>query len=174
MIVGIMSDSHGKGDMVRAAVQILNRNGAEMLFHCGDIGDAEVLGELLEIPTHFTWGNMDRPDEVMHTFCLTVDLPWPEPPVCVKVAGKQIAICHGHEGFMKSLVEDGQFDYVFYGHSHQPRDHRFGRTRLINPGALQRASVKTVATLDTTADELTYYEVPTGRVVEVPNECGPE
>jgi len=38
-------------------------------------------------------------------------------------------------------------------------DTRFGQTRLINPGALSRAAVKTVAILDVTLDELTFFQV---------------
>jgi hypothetical protein len=39
------------------------------------------------------------------------------------------------------------------------RDERFGRTRIINPGALFRASEKTVALLDTEADQLDYLRI---------------
>jgi hypothetical protein len=38
-------------------------------------------------------------------------------------------------------------------------DRRNGRVRVINPGALYRASPKTVATLDLKADELRYHIV---------------
>ncbi len=168
MIVGIMSDSHGKVEMVRAAVSILRRKGAEVLFHCGDVGGIDVLDELLELPTHFVWGNMDRADGIAHAYCESVGLPWPKPPVTVELAGKHIALYHGHELLSGMPVEDGRFDYVFFGHTHQRRDSRQGRTRFINPGALQRASIKTVATLDLTSDVLAFYEVPTGQPVPAP------
>ncbi|MBN1346673.1 MAG: YfcE family phosphodiesterase [Phycisphaerae bacterium] len=167
MIVGILSDSHGRVEWVRLAVEVLRRNGAEMLFHCGDLGGIEVLDELLEIPTRFVWGNMDRPDGATFAYCQTVGLPWPEAPLTVELDGKRIAACHGHEPHARSLLENGQFDYVFFGHSHERQDTRKGRTRVINPGALHRASVKTVATLDLASDTLTFFEVSTGRVVEL-------
>lgn len=165
MILGILSDSHGRVERVRAAVQVLRDHGAEMLFHCGDVGGIDVLGELLEVPTHIIWGNMDRPDGAMHAYCQTVGLAWPQTPVRVELDGKRIAACHGHEHFARSLMEGDGFDYVFFGHTHQRSDTRLGGTRLINPGALQRAAVKTVATLDLPTDKLTFHEVPTGRIV---------
>lgn len=167
MIIGILSDSHGKVEAVRAAVRVLRQNGAATLFHCGDIGDVDVLSELLDVPTHFVWGNIDRPDGATRGFCEAVGLPWPDPPVTVGLAGKWIAMYHGHEVLSGMRVEDGKFDYVFYGHTHDARDSRQGKTRFINPGALYRAPVKTVATLDLVADVLTFYEVPTGRIVRV-------
>ncbi len=167
MIVGILSDSHGKIEAVRAAVWVLRRNGAQRLFHCGDVGGIDVLGEMLETPTRFVWGNMDRPDGAAYTYCETVGLPWPVPPVTVEMVGKRIALCHGHEPFCRSLIENEQFDYVLFGHTHEPKDTRRGKTRIINPGALQRAPIKTVATLDLPNDRLTFYEVPSGRVVRL-------
>ena len=39
------------------------------------------------------------------------------------------------------------------------RDERFGKTRIINPGALHRASEKTVALLDLATDQLEFIRV---------------
>jgi len=46
------------------------------------------------------------------------------------------------------LENSGQYDYLFYGHSHVASEHRTGPTRIINPGALHRARPKTFAVLD--------------------------
>ncbi len=165
MIVGILSDSHGHAEAVRSAVEILRRHGAEMLFHCGDLGGVEVLDELVGLPVHFVWGNMDRPDGATYAYCETVGLPWPNGPVEVEVAGKRIGVYHGHEFLRGVRVEPGRFDYVFFGHTHQREDVQRDGTRFINPGALHRASTKTVATLDLATDALTYFRVPDGDVV---------
>ncbi len=165
MIVGILSDSHGRAEAVRQAVEVLRRHGAERLFHCGDVGDHDTLDELLELPTVFVWGNMDHPTPAAHVYCQRVGLPWPEPPVVVAVDGKRIGLCHGHERFVRTFGEDCDLDYLFIGHSHQRGEFRQGKTRIINPGALHRASPKTVATLDLDTDELTFLTVPDGRIV---------
>jgi predicted phosphodiesterase len=50
-------------------------------------------------------------------------------------------------------------DYLLHGHSHEVRDERVGRTRIINPGALCRAARYTAAILDPDADALEVLEV---------------
>jgi predicted phosphodiesterase len=52
-----------------------------------------------------------------------------------------------------------EHDYLLQGHTHVRLDECVGRTRIINPGALHRAAVKTVVTLDTRADRLLPFEV---------------
>jgi hypothetical protein len=51
------------------------------------------------------------------------------------------------------------YDYLFHGHTHVVRDDRIGKLRIINPGALYRASRKTVALLNLTDDRLQYLTV---------------
>jgi predicted phosphodiesterase len=51
-------------------------------------------------------------------------------------------------------------DYLFTGHTHVAHDRYEGKTRLINPGALTRASRFTVALLNLETDELTSLEIP--------------
>jgi predicted phosphodiesterase len=43
---------------------------------------------------------------------------------------------------------------VFYGHTHQAAEHRTGKTRVINPGALHRARPKTFVVLDLATGEV--------------------
>jgi predicted phosphodiesterase len=56
-------------------------------------------------------------------------------------------------------------DYLLFGHSHRPTDERRGPTRRINPGALHRAKVRTVAVLDMARDSLHWLTVDEGRGV---------
>jgi predicted phosphodiesterase len=60
---------------------------------------------------------------------------------------------------VKRILAEQRDDYLLLGHSHVKSDHRQGRIRVINPGALHRASPKTVATLDTSSDELKFIVV---------------
>jgi putative phosphoesterase len=154
LLLGIMSDSHGRADRVRQARQMLECAGAEVLFHCGDVGGLEVLDELIGCRVYFVWGNMDSPSDAWRQYVESVGLRWPEVPLIVELAGRRIAVCHGHEPVFARAVESGQYDYVLYGHTHAGSDHRVGRTRLINPGALHRARLRTVALLDLARDAL--------------------
>ena len=56
-------------------------------------------------------------------------------------------------------MSDEAADYILHGHTHCKRDERIGRCRVINPGALHRANPKSVATLDTASDTLTFHDI---------------
>jgi predicted phosphodiesterase len=67
----------------------------------------------------------------------------------LELGGKRIAWLHGHvRGARLRLEASGEWDFIFYGHSHKPKVHKTGKTLVLNPGALHRAKVKTVAVLD--------------------------
>jgi predicted phosphodiesterase len=51
------------------------------------------------------------------------------------------------------------FDYILHGHTHQPDDYHLGTMRIINPGALHRVRIKTVALLDLATDELEFIPI---------------
>lgn len=49
--------------------------------------------------------------------------------------------------------------YLLHGHTHLRRDDRVGHTRIVNPGALYRAKVKTCALINLATDDLTFIEL---------------
>ena len=162
MLVGIMSDSHGDAEATAGAVQLLTQHGAKKLFHCGDIGGQDVLAQLAGYDVVFVWGNCDEPAAALRGCVASLGLPWPQPPVRVEINGKRIAVFHGHETSFASAANDPTLDYLFHGHTHRYADHHKGRCRVINPGALYRASIKTVATLDLLRDDLHFWRIDTG------------
>lgn len=175
MIVGILSDTHGRHDRARKALGLLRAKGATTIIHCGDIGGEEVLDELATAaaelssaapnPQHrgtgvwFVWGNCDHVDEGIRDYVRSIGLTPPlAVPLLLPVAEKSIAVFHGHERELERF-DSSKVDYLLHGHSHERRDERFGNLRVINPGALQRAHEHTVATLDISRDELSFWQV---------------
>lgn len=156
MIVGIMSDSHGDAAATAGAVALLEARGARALFHCGDVCSETVLDALAGRKAYFVWGNCDDVSLSMRRYVETLGLPWPQAPVRVTLDGKRIAMFHGHERDFRRAFEEPDLDYIFFGHTHAYEDRRAGHVRAINPGALHRARVKTVATLDLTRDALAF------------------
>jgi predicted phosphodiesterase len=76
------------------------------------------------------------------------------------LGGKRIAVTHGdHRAVVREMLDGQAHDYLLLGHTHVARDERVGRVRVINPGALHRAAVKSVALLDTSADALVFVEL---------------
>jgi predicted phosphodiesterase len=69
--------------------------------------------------------------------------------------GYQVAVTHGDvSGQLRTLIGSQEFDLVVTGHTHVASDHREGRTRVINPGAVHRSAAPSVAILDTGNDHL--------------------
>lgn len=173
MILGVLSDSHGRHERTGRALRILRRLGAEAFVHCGDLQSDEVLDELAVVRARFVWGNTDYPDARTCKYAESLGLEPPtEIPLLLEFGGKRIAVFHGHEREFERLgraVAAGdadqtgraamECDYVFYGHTHAAADARVGAVRLINPGALQRARVYTVATLELGLDEVSFWRV---------------
>lgn len=165
MRIGVMSDSHGDAAITRAAVALLEQLGATKLIHCGDVCGVQVLDELVGHDSVFVWGNCDCVDGSVRSYLRRVGLPWPEAPVRMKLDGKQIAVAHGHERIFDTLLYDESLDYLFHGHTHVMKDARSGACRVVNPGALYRATPHSVALVDLGSDDVTFYEVETQKIV---------
>lgn len=156
MLIGLMSDTHGDAAATRRALALFDARGVDTVFHCGDLCGDGVLDQLAGRSAYFVWGNCDAPNATTRMYVESIGLTWPSVPLRVTLDGRRIAMCHGHEAAFRQIVEEEGLDYVFHGHTHQWNDWRQGNTRIINPGALHRASVKTVATLDLATDSLEF------------------
>lgn len=180
MIVGILSDTHGKRDRMKRALATLRACGAEAFVHCGDFGTVELLDELVGLNAWFVFGNCDEPRGEFARYATQIGLAPPTAaPVFIDLFEKRIAIGHGHEPFFGQLGRDLQSrehelvrsrlrcsHYLLHGHTHQAADSELLGTRVINPGALQRARIYTVATLDLSNDELTYWRIDDDAAVD--------
>jgi putative phosphoesterase len=150
--------------MVRKAMALFDSLGVTQVLHCGDVGGMDVFDEMAGRKVAFVWGNTDEPEAGAEAYLHTVGIAPPrEVPVRLECDGKRIAMFHGHEeGFARAL-RALDVDYLFHGHTHVARDEKFSGKRVINPGALHRAARKTVATLDTVTDCVTFHEVGDAR-----------
>ena len=160
MKIGVLSDSHGKAQRVKLAIEIFDREDASAVIHCGDVGGIPVFDELVGRNAHFVWGNTDVPDQATMAYLNSVGLPVPETvPLALEFAGKSFQVFHGHEPQFREALQNPTADYILHGHTHIARDERVGQCRVINPGALQRAREYTVATIDLERDEVTFHRL---------------
>lgn len=161
MILGILSDSHGKHQRVARAIQLLQGLGAEAFIHCGDVCGEQVFDQLAGLRAWFVWGNTDDRDPVLERYVESLGLPLPQTvPLRVALDGREIAVFHGHESeFARLPAFAAGCRYVLHGHTHVARDVNVGPLRVINPGALHRAPVYSVATLDLQKDEVKFWRV---------------
>jgi hypothetical protein len=160
MIIGILSDTHGKSDIAHTAVRALLDRGAQYLVHCGDVGSTEVLDALAGHPAMFVFGNTDYDTDALAKHAAIIGVACGNTHGKLAFAGKTAVVIHGDDSrLVHQVIADQRVDYLFLGHTHQQLDRREGKVRVINPGALYRASVKTVAVLDTAKDELAFITV---------------
>ncbi len=161
MRIGIISDTHNQLARTEAAVLLLRAEGSEVLIHCGDMTDTEVVAACGVLPSYFVLGNND--DDNVPALRRAIEdvggvyLGWGGD---VTLAGKRIAVVHGHMHSDVRRLLAARPDYLLSGHSHVAADFRAGPTRRINPGALHRAAEFTVAVLDLETDLLRFLTVP--------------
>ncbi|AMV20980.1 metallophosphoesterase family protein [Planctomyces sp. SH-PL14] len=160
MLVGILSDSHGHVERTQAAVQVLTAAGAEVLIHCGDLADPEIVRVCGVRPLYYVLGNHDSD--------LVPSLEEAARGVggqslglggVIELGGKRIGVTHGHLTRERKQVEALRPDYLLSGHTHAAIDLVVDGIRRINPGALFRASEFTVATLDLDEDRVQFHSV---------------
>jgi putative phosphoesterase len=161
MRIGILSDTHNRLERTAEAVEMLRAERAEVLIHCGDLTGREVVIACGALPSYFVFGNNDADNvPALREAIKEVNgtcLGWGGE---VTLAGKRIAVTHGHMHTDVRRLLAARPDYLFSGHSHIASDAHVGPTRRINPGALYRASEFTVALLDLETDALRFLVVP--------------
>ena len=73
---------------------------------------------------------------------------------------KFIGIIHGdNEGKLEDMIHSNKFDYIFHGHTHQKRNDKIEKTRVINPGAHYFHTEGTVAILDIDEDKVEFNKL---------------
>lgn len=154
MKIAIISDSHNQDHRVSLALDLARQRGAGLVIHCGDIEDPPVVRLFRGWDAHFVLGNCDWDRDGLADAIEAIGGRLHERFGHLDLNGRTLAFLHGHDqGLLDELEVSGAYDYLFHGHTHQAIDRRAGPTRVINPGALQRARVKTFVVLDPASGE---------------------
>jgi putative phosphoesterase len=121
----------------------------ETVLHCGDIGSMAVVELFEKWPTHFVFGNCD---ERLEAFAAAIQAAG---QTChglfgdIRLDGIRIALLHSHERKrFRDAIDGGEYRLVCYGHTHVAAIDAHGDTRVVNPGAIYRASPHSVAIVD--------------------------
>lgn len=158
MIVGVLGDTHGRTAPLRAAMKLLRDAGTQFYIHTGDVGSFEVLDQFAGLQAAFVFGNNDFDRQEMQRYAQLIGIACHGNLADLELSGKRIAVIHGDDIRLKQqILTAQQHNYLFQGHTHLRSDQRVGRTRIINPGALHRATQKSVATLDLESDTLKFH-----------------
>jgi putative phosphoesterase len=160
MLIAILSDTHSRYHTVEKALQWLRERDIDFVLHCGDIEDAQTVRLFQGFTTHFVLGNCDLDCEELRQAMQASGATLHDHFGNLELEGCKIAWLHGHDQrLFRDLEQSGYYDFLFYVHSHQSRQHRTGPTLCVNPGALHRARPKTFVVLDLATKELETVEV---------------
>ena len=124
MKIAVISDTHNNLATAKKIVDWLNKQKIKTLLHCGDISSRETLDEIKTTfngEAMFVRGNAD------------VDMENIPEVGEFQIAGKKIAFTHFPE-IALNLAGTGDYNAVFYGHTHKPWEEKINNCRLINPG----------------------------------------
>lgn len=126
MKFAIISDTHDNVANFTKALNWINKEGIQLVLHCGDITSQETVDEVLKSfqgEIKFVRGNGDFAlDEIPEKIEMEAD-------------GKRIFFNHYPE-ISKKAAESGKYDIAFYGHTHKPWAEKIGKCILANPGEI--------------------------------------
>lgn len=155
MKIVVISDMHDNLANLEKCLDHASSIGAKKMICCGDVTNGETLkymtdnfnGEIMLVK-----GNMEiyeEPELKQYNI-----IEYGGRVGHFQVGEKMIGACH--EPFLiDKVLERGNCDIIFYGHTHKPWEETRGRTRIVNPGTLGGVfSRPTYAVWDTETDEL--------------------
>jgi putative phosphoesterase len=169
MKIGVISDTHDQGELIRKAVNIFNDEKVSLVIHCGDWVSPFILHffKELQAPIRGVFGNNDG-DKFRHlTFKdkWGLDLQYEERFLEMEIDQRRLAVFHGdYTGLVDALVTCGKYDLVLHGHTHQKVNQHHGKTLSLNPGSLMRETSDTVkgasiAIYDTTSHSARHIDL---------------
>lgn len=139
MIIAVMSDSHDNIWNLRKALELIKKEDAGMIIHCGDFIAPFMLMELNQanIPVHGVFGNNDGDQYLLTKLSLNTltNITLHSLVGQVDIDGFNIAFTH--QGIVgEALASGNNFNMVCFGHSHEYLLKEIGRTILLNPGEI--------------------------------------
>jgi putative phosphoesterase len=161
MRIAVVSDTHGKPEPTKAALEQIRRLNAEAILHCGDIGGVELIPLFADWPTHFVFGNVDDDREAFHQAIEQAGQHSHGVFGDLTLAETRIAFLHGDDSArLRQTISSQDWGLVCYGHTHRKESHKEGKTLVLNPGALYRARPRTFALVELPSLKIDFHELP--------------
>jgi putative phosphoesterase len=169
MRLAVVSDTHGHVGYTNAAVRLLVSHKPSAVIHCGDIGSPAIIPLFAGWPAHFVFGNVDHDEGELAKAIEKAGQTCHGRFGSLELAGRKIAFLHSDDlDLFEETVASGEWDLVCYGHTHAAEQHRVGRTLVLNPGALFRATPHTLAIVELPALTARHVSIEAGIVESGP------
>ncbi|OGD65998.1 hypothetical protein A3F08_01020 [Candidatus Berkelbacteria bacterium RIFCSPHIGHO2_12_FULL_36_9] len=127
-----MSDSHDNIANMEKALKYISEQGINFIIHCGDLAAPSMLSDVI-IPNfkgqiYMVIGNVGDPDLLEKIAKGYKDVRIYGNKGEINIKGKKIGFCH-FPNEAKQMAQSGQFDIVFYGHTHRPWEEKINLAR---------------------------------------------
>ncbi len=135
MIIGVTGDTHNNLKNISNICTIFNENGAEIVFHTGDISlpKSLIAFNQLKCPVIAVIGNNDvQEKDGLEEAAKTFDCEIFEEPYSIKINSIQISVIHHPDLIDSNMLEEN--DLILHGHTHRYRMEKIGKTIIFNPG----------------------------------------
>ena len=135
MIIGVTGDTHNNLKNISNICTIFNENGAEIVFHTGDISlpKSLIAFNQLKCPVIAVIGNNDvQEKDGLEEAAKTFDCEIFEEPYSTKINSIQISVIHHPDLIDSNMLEEN--DLILHGHTHRYRMEKIGKTIIFNPG----------------------------------------
>lgn len=161
-MIGIISDTHDNVPAIIKAVEIFKEKNVELVLHLGDIIAPITIPYFKGLNMKFIKGNNDGDVDNLIPKINEINGEWLNEISELNVDDKKLfGLCHGHnEEVLNEMINSERFDYVVTGHTHEKRDEKIGKTRVINPGTCYAGTKEhTIALLDLDEDKVEFIKI---------------
>lgn len=137
MLLGIVSDTHDRIPAIEAAVDAFNSKGVEAVLHCGDFVSPFSLVPFkgLNAPLYAVFGNNDGEKAGLSRMFRENGWTLNDRPWSFELGRKKIAMLH-EPAPLNMTLEEGGFDLIVFGHTHEPFVEKKSGALVVNPGEL--------------------------------------
>jgi hypothetical protein len=164
MKLGVISDIHDHEDFLNNAIDKFKELNIDVLIFCGDLTKPELFKKFKRFgKVYAVKGNMDKDVEGLKQAAEEIGAKYYEDYADISLGDRQIAILHSDDQMkFGSLIESFHYDYILYGHTHQPISDVVNNANLVNPGAFES---NTIAIIDLETDEVVHINLSTGKPI---------
>lgn len=139
MKIAVLSDIHDHLDKLEKALKLVKNNKVANIVFCGDMVSPFTTSILAgaDLLTYACLGNNDE-DQIGMMKLGGKKFTWfhlSQEYGHIELDSKKVAFCH-YPKLAELLAKTGEYDAVFYGHTHVVNKKHYGKSLLLNPGAV--------------------------------------
>lgn len=136
MQVAVMADTHDNVPLIKKAVRKINKLNVDLAVHCGDFSAPFAVDPYgaLRAPMISVYGNNDAEKELIRVRLNDMGKEVKGRFALLNMEGVKVAITHGDEAALLTMLEDSGIKLVMHGHTHRFEVKRVEDRVVLNPG----------------------------------------